>query len=45
MRNRPAVIMGSPQFLAGYALGTVVHRARLRRTARRLAQPQWRPLH
>jgi hypothetical protein len=35
--------MGSPQFLAGYAMGAVVQRARLRRKARRLAAPQCRP--
>src|SRR5262249_35580426 len=38
----PAVVFGSPPFLAGYALGTVVQRARLNRKARRLAAPQWR---
>jgi hypothetical protein len=38
----PAVVFGSPHFLAGYALGTVVQRARLQRKARRLAAPQWR---
>jgi hypothetical protein len=38
----PAVVFGSPQFLAGYALGTVVQRGRLHRKARRLAEPQWR---
>jgi hypothetical protein len=38
----PAVVFGSPHFLAGYALGTVVQQARLRRKARRLAAPQWR---
>ena len=40
--NGPAVVFGSPQFLAGYALGSVVQQARLRRKARRLASPQWR---
>jgi len=38
----PAVVFGSPHFLAGFALGTVVQCARLQRKARRLAQPQWR---
>jgi hypothetical protein len=38
----PAVVVGSPHFLAGYALGSLVNRARLRRKADRLAQPQWR---
>ena len=38
----PAVVVGSPHFLVGYALGTLVQRARLRRKANQLAQPQWR---
>jgi hypothetical protein len=38
----PAVVFGTPHFLAGYALGTVVQRARLNRKARQLAAPQWR---
>jgi hypothetical protein len=38
----PAVVVGSPHFLVGYALGSLVNRARLRRKADRLAQPQWR---
>lgn len=38
----PSVVFGSPHFLAGYALGTVVQRVRLQRKARRLAAPQWR---
>jgi hypothetical protein len=38
----PAAIMGSPQFLAGYAMGAVVQRARLRRKARQFGAPQWR---
>jgi hypothetical protein len=38
----PAVVVGSPHFLIGYALGAAVQRARLRRKAHRLAQPQWR---
>ena len=38
----PAMIVGSPHFLTGYALGTLVQHARLRRRARQLAQPQWR---
>lgn len=41
-RTGPAVVFGSPHFLAGYALGTVAQRARLQRKARRLAAPQWR---
>jgi hypothetical protein len=42
--TNPAVVGGSPQFLIGYALGATVQRARLRRKARQLAQPQWRSL-
>jgi hypothetical protein len=38
----PALVVGSPHFLVGYALGRLVQRARLRRKARRLFQPQWR---
>lgn len=38
----PALVMGSPQFVAGYAFGSLAMRARTRRKARRLAQPQWR---
>jgi hypothetical protein len=38
----PGVVVGSPHFLAGYALGTLVQRARLDRKAHQLAQPQWR---
>jgi hypothetical protein len=41
-QTNPAVVVGSPHFVIGYALGTVVQRARLRRKARQLAQPQWR---
>lgn len=38
----PAVVVGSPHFLVGYALGSLVNGARVRRKARHLAQPQWR---
>jgi len=41
-RTGPAVVVGTPHFLAGYALGSLVQGARLRRKARHLAQPQWR---
>jgi hypothetical protein len=40
----PAVIVGSLQFLAGYALGSLINHTRLRRKARHLAQSQWRSL-
>jgi hypothetical protein len=35
------LVVGTPHFLAGYALGSAVSAARTRRKARRLAQPQW----
>jgi hypothetical protein len=38
----PAVVVGSPRFLADYAL---VNRVRFRRNARHIAQPQWRSIH
>lgn len=41
-RTGPAVVIGSPHFLIGYALGTLVQRARFRHKACQLAQPQWR---
>jgi hypothetical protein len=41
----PAVVVGSPHFLAGYALGSLLSRAQLRRQARRFAQPGWRAAH
>lgn len=41
-RTGPAVVFGTPHFLAGYALGTIAQRARLHRKARQLAAPQWR---
>jgi len=40
----PSVIVGTPQFLAGYALGSLINHTRLRRKARHLAQPQWRSI-
>lgn len=39
----PRLVIGSPQFLTGYALGSLVMQGRARRRARRLAAPQWRP--
>ena len=39
----PPVVIGSPQFVTGYALASMMLRARLRRRARRMAAPQWRP--
>lgn len=41
-RAGPAVVFGTPHFLAGYALGSLAMRGRARRKANRLAQPQWR---
>jgi hypothetical protein len=41
----PAMVIGTPHFLTGYALGSLVNGARLRRRARHLAQPQWRTMH
>ena len=41
----PAVVVGSPHFLAGYTLGSLINRTRLRRQTRHLAQPQWRAAH
>jgi hypothetical protein len=38
----PRLVVGTPHFLAGYALGSVVAAGRRRRKARQLAQPQWR---
>jgi hypothetical protein len=38
----PRVVVGSPQFLTGYILGSMVMQSRARRRARRLAAPQWR---
>jgi hypothetical protein len=39
----PRLVVGSPQFLTGYILGSIVMQGRARRRARRLAAPQWRP--
>lgn len=39
----PRLVVGSPQFLTGYILGSMVMQGRARRRARRLAAPQWRP--
>jgi hypothetical protein len=39
----PRLVVGSPQFLTGYILGSLVMQSRARRRARRLAAPQWRP--
>jgi hypothetical protein len=41
--GRTAVIMGSPHFLIGFALGSIALRTRARRQARRAATAQWRP--
>lgn len=38
----PNMLFGTPHFLAGYAVGSIVKRGRARKRARRLAQPQWR---
>jgi len=38
----PSVVIGSPQFVTGYALASMVLRARVRRRAGRMAAPQWR---
>jgi hypothetical protein len=38
----PAFIVGSEPFVAGYAMGAMVNRARQRRKVRRMAEPQWR---
>lgn len=38
----PSVVVGTPHFLAGHALGSAVMASRTRRAARQLAQPQWR---
>lgn len=39
----PRMVVGSPQFLTGYMLGSMVQQGRARRRARREAAPQWRP--
>jgi len=39
----PSIVVGSPQFVTGYAIGSMLLRARVRRRARRMAAPQWRP--
>lgn len=39
----PTLVVGTPHFLAGHALGSAVAASRTRRKARQLAQPQWRP--
>jgi hypothetical protein len=39
----PGLFLGTPGFVTGVALGTVIRRARARRDARALAAPQWRP--
>jgi hypothetical protein len=39
----PRLVVGSPQFLTGYILGSLVMQSRARRRARRLSAPQWRP--
>jgi hypothetical protein len=39
----PAVVVGSPQFLTGFILGSTIRHARMRRRAQRQAAPQWRP--
>lgn len=39
----PRMVVGSPQFLTGYLLGSMVQQGRARRRARREAAPQWRP--
>lgn len=44
MTSRPRVIVGTPHFLAGYGLGSIVSDRRLARKARSLAQPQWRSM-
>jgi len=39
----PQMVVGSPQFVTGYLLGSIVMHGRARRQARRLSAPQWRP--
>jgi hypothetical protein len=39
----PAMVVGTPHFLAGYALGSIVNRHRTRKRAKHMAQPQWHP--
>lgn len=41
-RRSPAVVVGDPNFLVGYALGSIASRHRARRKAHRMAEPQWR---
>lgn len=41
--GEPSIVIGSPQFVIGYALASTLLRARVRRRARRMAAPQWRP--
>lgn len=43
VHSGPRLVVGSPQFLTGYILGSMVMQGRARRRARRLAAPQWRP--
>ncbi len=39
----PRFVFGTPQFLTGYALGSLAIRRRTRRKAQQAAAPQWRP--
>jgi hypothetical protein len=39
----PQMVVGSPQFVTGYLLGSIVMHGRARRQARRLSAPQWHP--
>jgi hypothetical protein len=39
----PRLVVGSPQFLTGYILGSLVMQGRARRRSRRLSALQWRP--
>lgn len=40
--GRPAVVVGTPQFVTGYAIGSVIRQTRGLRRARREAAAQWR---
>lgn len=39
----PAVVVGPPHIVAGFALGSLAGRHRAQNRAKRLARPQWRP--
>ncbi|NBH10963.1 hypothetical protein [Amycolatopsis sp. SID8362] len=39
----PGVVVGSPQFVTGYLIGSMARRAYKNQQARRLSQPRWWP--